>query len=100
MTTAKKPQDNKSGLFSFEHDGETYTFIKSLSFTTKPGFIRKNRRKNEADVMFDILEEVCDEETLAVIDEMETDEFVKLNLAIGEHIEALSGATMGESSGS
>ena len=94
--TASKPQDNKSGLFSFEHDGKTYTFTKSLVFATKPGFVRKNRKKNEADILFDLLEEVCDEETLEVIDDMDSAEFVKLNLAVGEHIEGITGASLGE----
>lgn len=102
MTETKKPQDRKKSkeelaYHSFEYDGETYTFEGSLSVLTKPGFVRKNRNKDQVDILFTLLEEIAGEEALAVIDDMESDEFEKFAEGLNESIEAYQGASLGES---
>ena len=64
--------------FSFEHKGETYTFEHSLAAVRRPGWLRKNRRRDEIDLAFTILEEVAGDEVLDVVDDMDEDEFAAL----------------------
>ena len=68
MAQARKPQDrqqkqpkgNPSEPFEFEHDGETYTLKPTYEVLT-PGFLRKNRRRDEADAFFTMIEELVDD---------------------------------------
>lgn len=62
-------------LFSFEHDGQTYTFERSLDVIRTPRFLRANRRRDEVDLTFTILEEVAGDEALDAIDAMDADQF-------------------------
>lgn len=62
-------------LFSFDHNGETHTFEKSLSVVRSPKWLRANRRRDELDLTFTILEEVAGEDVVEVIDEMTPEEF-------------------------
>jgi hypothetical protein len=101
MPETKKPEDHKKSkaeleFFAFEYDGETYTFEKSLSALSKPGFIRKNRHKDEMDILFTIFETIAGDEALAVIDDMEQDEFEKFAGEFSEAVEAYQGASLGE----
>lgn len=100
--STKKPQDRKKSkadleYFSFEYDGETYAFEGSLSILTKPGFVRKNRHKDEMDILFTLLEEIAGDEALAVIDDMETKEFETFATQFNKAIEEYQGASLGES---
>lgn len=61
--------------FTFTHDGKSYTFEKSLERVRKPGWLRKNRRRDEIDLAFTILEEVAGDEALAAIDDMDEAQF-------------------------
>lgn len=86
---AKSPSDRKAkkskdapDRFSFEHDGETYTFKPTYDVLT-PGFLRANRRRSEIDAFFTMVEGLIDDydkksdksATLDVIDNMSRDEF-------------------------
>lgn len=102
MAETKKPQDHKASkeeleYFTFEHRGETYTFEGSLKTLSKPGFIRRNRHKDEMDILFTLLEEIAGDEALEVIDDMEQDEFEKFAGELNEAITEYNGASLGES---
>ncbi|MFH5879757.1 hypothetical protein [Arthrobacter sp. NA-172] len=96
MTTPKKPQDYKSKTsevsecFSFDHDGETYTFKPTLESIT-PGFLRKHRNGTDLDVFFTIIELIADEDTLAVIDNLSHKEFDQLSTDFFKHLGAQRG---------
>ncbi|MGN6589505.1 MAG: hypothetical protein ACTHKE_04360 [Sphingomicrobium sp.] len=96
MPTPKQPQDHKakaaevSECFSFEHKGETYTFKNTIEHIT-PGFLRKNRKLNDLDAFFTILETLADEEQLEVIDSLTHEEFGQLNRDFYEHLGAQRG---------
>lgn len=97
---AKRPDDHKSKAtsdrFSFEHAGETYTLKPTYDVLT-PGFLRKNRRRDETDAFFTMLEELVDDydkysdhsPTLDVIDNMSRNEFRQLQKDFFEHLEVL-----------
>lgn len=75
-------------LFSFEHAGETYTFEKSFSEVRKTGWLRANRRRDELDLAFTILEEIAGDDVLDVIDDMEPEEFANLSKRISAALNA------------
>ena len=81
--------------YTFEHDGKTYEFEKPLDEVRKPGFIRANRRRDEIDLVFTILEAVAGEEVLDVVDNMTEDEF---KVFVADLEKNGLGATSGESS--
>lgn len=94
---AKKPSDRKSKkseqaeAFSFEHDGETYSFKPTFDILT-PGFLRKNRRRDEIDAFFTMVEALVeDDATLDVIDNMSRDEFQSLMTDFYGYLEANQG---------
>lgn len=74
-------------LFSFDHDGKTYTFERPFAVVRSPRWLRANRRRDELDLAFTILEEIGGDEVLDVIDSMSEQEFaafaVNLNKAMG-----------------
>ena len=89
MTTKKQPQDfKKKGKepFSFEYDGETYTFDKPITV----GVVRRHRHLSEEEAVFAVLEEVAGDEVLEVVDGMDMSEFAEFWVAA-------MGATPGES---
>lgn len=97
MTTAKRPpvkavKDKYVRDPFFYKIGETEIELPSLSYL-KPGLVRKLRRLNGTDQMYTLFEEVLDADTLAVIDEMDPDEFEDMRLAWNKH----SGVSPGES---
>lgn len=84
---AKKPTDRKAksegvgDRFSFERDGVTYTFKPTYDVLT-PGFLRKNRRRDDIDAFFTMVEALVDDyddegesATLDAIDTMSRSEF-------------------------
>ena len=90
---AKKPADRKPKkkdapeAFTFEHDGEQYTFKPTYDVLT-PGWLRKNRRRDETDAFFTMVEAlVQDDETLDVIDNMTRSEFRALMTEFYEYLE-------------
>lgn len=90
------PQDHQSPDFTYRFaDGRTVTmarFKKVMTF----GRARKLRKLPESEQMFVIFEEVCDEETLAALDDMDADE----TQAFFEAWQADSGVSLGESESS
>lgn len=94
MADIKQPQDHKSGKnknFTFTHDGKTYEFEKSFDVVRTPGWLRANRRRDELDLAFTILEELAGEEALEAIDKMTEDEFVALSKRMNKEMTASLG---------
>lgn len=75
--------------------GEVEITLPSLSYL-KPGLVRRLRRLNGTDQMYTLLEEVLDDDTLAVIDEMDPDDFDAMREQWHKH----SGIDMGKSAAS
>lgn len=77
----------QNDLYTFEHDGKTYTFERPFAVVRSPRWLRANRRRDELDLAFTILEEIAGDDVLDVIDSMTEDEFVafskRLNSAMG-----------------
>jgi hypothetical protein len=61
--------------YSFEHNGETYTFEQSLDVVRSPKWLRANRRRDELDLAFTVIEEIGGVDVVEVIDGMTTEEF-------------------------
>lgn len=77
---AKKAEAEQDAAFSFEHEGDTYTLKPTWEVLT-PGWLRANRRRDEIDSFFTMIETLApddDGKTLEVIDNMDRDEFQKL----------------------
>jgi hypothetical protein len=73
-------------LFSFDHDGKTYTFEQSFDVVRSPRWLRENRRRDELDLMFTILEEIGGDEVVEVVDSMDADEFLKFSKQINKEL--------------
>jgi hypothetical protein len=67
--------DTTKDLYTFEHGGKKHTFEKPLSVVATPKWLRANRRRDELDLTFTILEEVGGDDVIEVIDEMTPEEF-------------------------
>lgn len=83
-TPRKNPDDHKKAdgekRFSFDHGGKTFTFPEPISTVTSPGFIRRNRRRDELDMGFTVFETLAGDTPegqacLDAIDHMTPDEF-------------------------
>lgn len=61
--------------YIFEHNGETYEFESSLDVVRTPKWLRANRRRDELDLTFTILEEIGGDDVIEVVDTMSTEEF-------------------------
>ena len=86
----------KDTLFNYEfEDGQEVTLPKFDSIMTV-GFARKNRKLDQAELGWMILERAADEKALAVIDEQALSSFEGLMKAWQED----AGISVGESSGS
>lgn len=74
-------------FYTFEHDGQTYTFEQPFAVVRSPRWLRANRRRDELDLAFTILEEIGGDDVVEVIDNMTEDEFATfandLNKAMG-----------------
>ncbi len=86
MPEPRQPQDHKKKTgkakeqpecFTFAHDGQEYVFKPTYDVLT-PGFLRRNRRRDDVDQMFTMFEALADEDTLAVIDVLSRSEFKQL----------------------
>jgi hypothetical protein len=75
-------------LYSFEFKGETYTFEKPLSVVRSPRWLRANRRRDEIDFAFTLLEEVAGDEVLEVCDSMTDDEFAAFSRDLNKAVNA------------
>lgn len=83
--------DTTSDRFTFEHDGETYTFEHGFETIRTPGWLRANRRRDELDLTFTIIEATAGDEALEAIDKMTEDEFVTFGKALDKAIGASPG---------
>ena len=80
----------------FDYDAPAgHVSVPSLA-KVKIGLLRKLRKLDEQELAFSMLESLCDEASLAVIDEMDADEFGEFMAAWQE----FSGVSVGESSAS
>ena len=92
----KQPQDHQSSEFRYTFkSGETLTFPRFKSVVTF-GMSRRLRKMSEAEQTFVLMEEICDDEELAVLDKMDTEETEAFFTAW----QADSDVSMGKSSGS
>lgn len=110
---ARQPQDRKpkaaanaagaaelaEAVFTFEHEGKSYRFTGPTAALLTPGFVRRNR-KNEAEAMFSIMEELTDQPTLAVIDNMTWEQNAAFLQALSAHVQDVMQVSLGELSAS
>lgn len=90
----RQPQDHKakantSGLFTFVHNGETYTLPNPVSIVRAPKFMRANRRRSDLDLTWTIIEALAggpDEDLMEVFDEMSEKEFGEISKRLGKLI--------------
>lgn len=61
--------------FKFEHNGETYEFEKDFSVARSPKWLRANRRRDEVDLVFTIIEDLGGEDVCDAVDEMDEAQF-------------------------
>ncbi|SNY84018.1 hypothetical protein SAMN04244553_3588 [Nocardia amikacinitolerans] len=87
--TAKKSNTVKDDYV--KKVGDTEVRLPSLSYL-KPGLIRKIRRLSDIDAMYTLLELVLEKDALAVLDDMDPDEYAALLDGWREH----SGVSLGE----
>lgn len=73
-------------LFSFEHNGETYTFEQSFDVVRSPRWLRANRRRDELDLAFTIIEELAGDDALEAIDDMSESEFEALSKKLNKEL--------------
>lgn len=78
--------------FKFEHNGKEYEFEKDFSVVRSPKWLRANRRRDELDLAFTIIEEVAGDEALEAIDDMDENEFMELAKKMNKEM----GAALGE----
>ncbi|MBF6428705.1 hypothetical protein IU440_28945, partial [Nocardia cyriacigeorgica] len=64
-------------MFHYETEDGTEVILPRFD-SVKPGVIRKIRKLSDVDQFFTVLEALADEDTLAVIDDLEQKEFQKL----------------------
>lgn len=101
---AKKPQDRKKKAterpepFVYETSAGTVTL--PLLTQMKFGTVRRIRKLDQGEVIFALAEEMADEESLAVLDELYPDEVGKLYEAWEKASEDAEGVDVGESSAS
>ncbi|MBF6584433.1 hypothetical protein IU414_06620 [Nocardia farcinica] len=102
MTTSKRApvtakKQNAKVKTDFVHtvgegDDAVEVRLPSLSYL-KPGLIRRIRNLSDIDAMYTLLEAILDEDVLAVIDDMDPDEYEAMLTAWREH----SGVSLGKS---
>lgn len=98
MAAPRKPQDHKpkddhnpdSGGFEFTHAGTTYQLANPRD-VLKVGWARKHRNQSEINVLFDMLEELADEDALAAVDDMGAAEFEQFQRDLQEFQKAAVG---------
>lgn len=86
-----KPQDHQSATFDYELHGNKVT-LPSFSSVMTFGRARRLRSLPQEEQVFSIMEEICDDEQLAVLDEMTPEETEAFFTAW----QAASGASLGE----
>lgn len=90
---AKKPADHKPAKNSIVTVETPAGAVNIKKFDVKAGFLRKNRHKDEVDIMFLIIEEVATDEALEIIDQLSMEDLKNFFKDWQEE----SGALLGES---
>lgn len=86
-----QPRDHQSATFTHEVHGVKVT-VPSFSSVMTFGRARRLRALPQEEQVFTIMEEICDDEQLAVLDQMTTEETEAFFTAW----QAASGASLGE----
>lgn len=92
----KTPQDHKSKTFDYTFDDGRKVTLPRFADVMTFGRVRRLRHLPESEQFFCAVEEVCDDATLAALDQMTAAETEAFMAAWQED----SGANLGESSGS
>lgn len=97
---AKRPGDYRRPApsdddFIFEHDGQQYRIPPAS--TVKIGTARKWADLPESTQILKLLEHICDEDTMAAIDDMDGKEFARMHEKWQRKQMELAQATQGES---
>lgn len=74
--------------FTFEHNGETYSFEQGFEVVRSPRWLRANRRRDELDLAFTIIETIAGDDALDAIDDMTEEEFVDLAKRLNREMSA------------
>lgn len=104
MTAAKKPKvsittDDSDPVFRFTFCNKKYESKGPIDELVKPGYFRRNRN-DQNEIILGVLELIFDDDTLAVIDDMSYQAFGQITVGVQEKIQAIMGASVGESAGS
>lgn len=94
MTVAQQPEDHQSSTFTHRFEGGGTVTLPKFRNVMTFGRARRLRKLDEAEQMFTLIEEICDDAALAVLDEMDTPQTEAFFTAW----QADSGVTSGESS--
>lgn len=62
-------------MFSFTHNEKTYEFEKDFSVVRSPRWLRANRRRDEIDLVFTIIEDLGGDDVCDAVDQMNEEEF-------------------------
>lgn len=91
--TIAQPEDHRSSTFTYTTSHGATLVLPRFDKVVTFGRARRLRKLSESEQVFTLVEEVCDEAALAVLDEMPPDEINSFFTAWQEH----SGASLGES---
>lgn len=80
--------DTTADLYTFDHNGVTYTFEKELAVVRSPKWLRANRRRDELDLTFTIIEEIGGDDVVEAVDTMTSDEFKAFGKALMKELSA------------
>lgn len=65
-----QPQDHRSAETFTHHSPAGPITVPKFKKALNAGFLRRNRHLDEQDLMFTLLESICDEQALATLDEL------------------------------
>lgn len=94
--TVAQPEDHQSSTFAYTTKSGAQLVLPRFDKVVTFGRARRLRKLSEEEQVFVLVEEVCDEAALAVLDEMPATEIGDFFTAWQQH----SGASLGESSSS
>ncbi|TKT03445.1 hypothetical protein [Streptomyces lasalocidi] len=76
--------ENKT--YTFEHNGETIAFERDFSGLRSPKWLRENRRRDELDLLFTLIEEFGGEDVVAAVDDMDDTQFADFSEKLGKEM--------------
>jgi len=93
----KQPQDHLSKIEPYRYRvGDSEIVLPPFKKAAKTGWLRKNRHLSEMDLTFMLIEDLLDEDQLALFDSLDLDEFEEFSKGWQQD----SGVTLPESSAS